>query len=67
MTNKLLDVVLGWPGLIVFIAAICVGAVSLGTGPSLPANKADCERVGGKWQQTMKSYHSCKLSTPIKQ
>jgi hypothetical protein len=54
--NKALDIVLGWPGLVVFVILILVGVANTSGGPSL---KEQCEAQGGKYVQTMKSYHNC--------
>ena len=56
----MLDKMLGLPGLIVAII-LAVALVFASQNPtSTPTNKADCEASGGKWVQTMKSYHTCK-------
>jgi lipopolysaccharide/colanic/teichoic acid biosynthesis glycosyltransferase len=55
--NTILDLMLGWFGLVMFliIIAIMAGAsVSPGPGPV-----TQCETLGGKYVQIMKSYHEC--------
>ena len=55
--NKLLDIALGLPGLIVLLVVVVL-LVSTTSGGSNP--KTECEKAGGKYVQTMKSYHTCK-------
>lgn len=56
--NKVLDIALGWPGLIVFVILIFAGVVAT---PNENTSRKQCEAQGGKWVQTMKTYHTCKL------
>jgi hypothetical protein len=56
--NKVYDVVLGWPGLVVFLILVFVGITS---NPSLTSEKERCEQAGGKYVQTMKTYHTCRM------
>jgi len=56
--NKALDIILGLPGVILFCIAI---VVLTSMTPSVTTEKARCEAAGGKYVQTMKSYHTCKM------
>jgi hypothetical protein len=56
--NKALELILGLPGVILFCIAIVVGISITSTGTS---PKEECEAAGGKYVQTMKSYHTCKM------
>ena len=56
--NKALELILGLPGVILFCIAIVVGISMLPNGPS---EKEQCEAQGGRYVQTMKSYHTCKM------
>ena len=56
--NKALDIALGWPGLVVFVVLIFVGIANTADGVD---SKTKCEAQGGKYVQTMKSYHTCKM------
>jgi hypothetical protein len=55
--NKALDLILGLPGVILFCIAVVVG---ISMTPSSSTEKERCEAAGGKYVQTMKSYHTCK-------
>ena len=57
--NKILDMILGLPGLIALlvVAALLASMTNGGTNP-----KTKCEEAGGKYVQTMKSYHTCKMT-----
>jgi hypothetical protein len=55
--NKALELILGLPGVILFCIAIVAGVSMTSTGTS---PKEECEAAGGRYVQTMKSYHTCK-------
>ena len=59
MLDKLYDAILGWPGLLVVIVLICWGVTLTPNDNNL---QKQCEARGGKWVQTMKTYHTCKES-----
>jgi hypothetical protein len=56
--NKALELILGLPGVILFCIAVVVG---ISMTPSVSTEKERCEAAGGKYVQTMKSYHTCKM------
>jgi hypothetical protein len=56
--NKALELILGLPGVILFCIAVVVG---ISMTPSGSTEKERCEAAGGKYVQTMKSYHTCKM------
>lgn len=56
--DKIIDIILGWPGLVVLVILIFVGVANTSGGPN---PKTECEAAGGKYVQTMKSYHTCRL------
>jgi hypothetical protein len=56
--DKILDIILGWPGLLAFLTAIVWIFAPDQHGVS---HKEQCESKGGRYVQTMKSYHTCKM------
>ena len=60
--SKFYDVVLGWPGVVVFVILVCVGVAMTTSPDKVYSTKSECEQAGGVWVQSMKSYHSCKFS-----
>jgi hypothetical protein len=60
--DKALDIALGWPGLVVFVILILAGVANTSGGPSL---KEQCEAQGGRYVQTMKSYHTSVMPKTI--
>ena len=51
--NRFLDVILGWPGVIVFCVLIVVLAAQ--------EQRIDSEARGGKMVQTIKLYRTCQV------
>ncbi len=58
--NRFLDVILGWPGVIVFCVLIA-GLASL--DPGIDRERITCEARGGKMVQTIKLYRTCRVPT----
>ena len=59
--NRFIEQILGAPGVILFIP-ICITLVMITANPNPPPKTQDeCEALGGKWKQTMKTYHTCIL------
>ena len=56
--NRFLDVVLGWPGVVVFCALIVVLA---SLKPGVDRARSECEARGGKMVQTIKLYRTCRV------
>ena len=56
--NRFLDVILGWPGVIVFCVLIVVLAA---LEPRIDSERITCEARGGKMVQTIKLYRTCKV------
>jgi hypothetical protein len=56
--NKALELLLGLPGVILFCIAV---VVVVNMRPSTSSKKEQCEAAGGKYVQTMKTYHACKM------
>ena len=54
--NRFLDVILGWPGVIVFCVLIVVLAA---LEPRIDSERIACEARGGKMVQTIKLYRTC--------
>lgn len=54
--NIILDLMLGWFGLVMFLIIIAVIAAS---GARKPNPVEQCEAVGGNYVQIMKLYHEC--------
>ena len=56
--NRFLDVILGWPGVVVF----CVLIVALASlQPLVDSARIACEARGGKMVQTIKLYRTCRV------
>ena len=56
--NKFLDVVLGWPGVVVFCVLIVVVA---SLKPAVDRERIECDARGGKMVQTIKLYRTCQV------
>jgi hypothetical protein len=57
--NKILDIALGWPGLVMFVILIVIGIAH--TESDGLNSKEQCEAQGGKYVNTTKSFYTCKM------
>lgn len=56
--NKLFDIALGWPGVVVFCVLV---AFFFSLDEHVDTRRIECEAKGGKMVQTIKLYRECRI------